>query len=94
MSIRSGAAGYVNSGGVAGGLLVFLVCRHMKKNPVRMAMAFKPLNNYFTSGFFKTSIVYYMHHDTFSNYFVVFFLDLKKTVHVTEMRGIISDFLS
>ena len=35
-----------------------------------------------------------MHHDTFSNCFVVFFLDLKKTAHVTEMTGIISDFLS
>ena len=48
--------------------------------------------SYFLSDSFKTSSVYYMHHDTFSNY--GFYLDLKKTVHVTEMRRIINDFLS
>ena len=56
--------------------------------------AFNPLKDSFLSDSFKTSSVYDMHHDTFSNCFAVFVLDLNKTVHVTEMRGIISDFLS
>ena len=35
-----------------------------------------------------------MHMILFEIVFYVFFLDLKKTADVTEMRGIISDFLS
>ena len=31
-------AGYVNSGGVTGGLLVLLVCKHTKTNTVRMPL--------------------------------------------------------
>ena len=57
--------------------------------------SFQQPKNYFLSDSFKTSSVYYTHHNTFSNYFIMSsFLDLKKTVHVTEVRGIISDFLS
>ena len=55
--------------------------------------SFQPPKNYFLSDYFKTSSVYYMYHDTFFKLFCyVFFLDLKITIHVTEMRGIISDF--
>ena len=74
MSLGCKDAGYVSSGGVAGGLLVLLVCEHMKTNTVKMrdVAAFNLLNNYFVSDSFKTSSFYYMHHDTFSNAFVRF----------------------
>ena len=38
VSICCGVAGYVNSGGVTGDLLVLLVCKHMKTNIVKMPM--------------------------------------------------------
>ena len=65
MSICGGVAGYVSIGGVTGGLLLLLVWKHAD------VAAFNPLNNYFVSGFFKTSSVYYMYHGTFSNYFII-----------------------
>ena len=46
--------------------------------------SFQPHKNYFLSDSFKKSSAYYMHHDHFFHFFCyVFFLDLKKTVHVT-----------
>ena len=44
----------MNSDGLAGGLLVFLVCKHIKKKSGENGdvAAFKRLNNYFISGFF------------------------------------------
>ena len=63
-----GVARDVSNGGVTGGLLVLLVSKHMKTNAMKVPMfqlSF-PLKNSF-----KTSSVYYMHPDTFSNCFVM-----------------------
>ena len=60
----------VNSGVCEVGLEVWvfaeLQCRQNAD-----AAAFNPLNNYFLSDPFKTSSVYYMHLDAFSNCFVM-----------------------
>ena len=53
----------------------------MKTKTVKMSTLQLPTlyKGYFLSDSFKISSVYYTHHDTFLNFFDVFFLDLKKT---------------
>ena len=79
--------------GVAGGLLVLLVYKHMKTNTLKMSMLQLSTHkkDYFLSDSCKTSSVFLCIMILFQN---VFFLDLKKTFHVTEMKGVISDVLS
>ena len=92
-----GVAGDVSSGGIAGDLLMVLVCKHVKTNTAKMPMLKLSTSLKIISYqiFLKYQVVIICTTQYFFKLFwYVFFLGLKKTVHVTEMKGIISYFLS